>query len=156
MRDSSDLKRENLRILDLRLYSFFSRFADLENDKYFINELIIALRNKEIFITNNNNFIRDFIHPEDLFNIIKENMYEKEINRAIDVYSKSAVSKFEILDYFKKYYELKYNFKEIDFNSPTGNKEEYFPKNYNSIAEYYPKYSSLEGIAEEAKYFLED
>jgi nucleoside-diphosphate-sugar epimerase len=148
---------EKLNILDLRLYSFFSRFADLENDKYFINELILALRNKKTFITTSIDFVRDFIHPEDLFNIIKKNMNEKEINKAIDVCSKSAVSKFEILDYCKKYYELYCEFKDdINFNSSTGDKDEYFPKDYSSIMEYFPKYSSLEGIAEEAKYFLEN
>jgi hypothetical protein len=149
---------ENLNILDLRLYAFFSRFADLENDNYFINKVIKCIRNKKVFETSPDSFIRDFIHPEDLYNIIREfTVNEYKINKAYDVMSRRAIDKFAILNYFKHTYNLVYDtIGNLNFYSSTGKKDEYYPKDYESIIDYVPEYTSLGGIVKEAKYFLED
>jgi len=59
----------NLRIVDLRLFSYFSRFMDL-NCGYFIAGLLSCIMNKKVFITDSTNIIRDYVHPDDLFSMI--------------------------------------------------------------------------------------
>ena len=144
-----------LRIVDLRLFSYFSRFIDL-TDNYFITEALDCILNKKIFITNKINIVRDYVHPKDLFSIIRKCMAASKINEAFDVTSAKPVEKREILDFFSRKYGLKYKIdRSLNHVSATGSKNIYFSK-YNKASRigYKPKFSSMETIKKESKNIL--
>ncbi len=146
---------KNLNIVDLRLFSYFSRFADLKDD-YFIIEIIKCVLNKKIFKTDKSNIVRDFVHPQDLFWVIKKCIEIGKINGAFDINSKKPANKWEILDYFSSEYGLKYKIiPSLNFASATGFKSKYYSV-YNKVIQlnFKPKFTSLDTIKEESKYIL--
>ena len=146
---------KDLNIVDLRIFSYFSRFIDLA-DNYFITELLDCVLKKKVFATNNMNFIRDYLHPEDLFSIIRKCMDAGKINVVFDVTSAKPVEKREILDYFSLEYGLKYEVgRSLSHVSPTGSKNIYYSK-YNKALGigYKPKFSSMDTLKQESKYIL--
>ena len=148
---------KKLNIIDLRVFSFFSRFIDL-NAKYLITEIISCVKKGIEFKTGNNNVVRDFIHPNDLFNLVCLCINLKEINDVFDVYSLKPVTKFEIIDYFHREYNLKYKVEcDVLGVNVTGIKDNYYSisKKANKIG-YIPKFSSLDCIINEAKEILKN
>jgi nucleoside-diphosphate-sugar epimerase len=146
---------KNLKIVDLRIFSYFSRFIDL-TDGYFITEVMDCILNKKVLETDNVNIIRDYVHPEDLFSMIIKCLEAGRINEAFDVTSSKPVEKREILDYFSLEYGLKYEIsRSLSHVSPTGPKNIYC-SNYNNAASisYQPAFSSMDTIKKEAKYII--
>lgn len=145
----------HLNIVDLRLFGFFSRFID-PNSRFFMSEVISAIKNKKILLTNKVDIIRDYIHPKDLFLLVERCIMKNSINDAFDAYSKSPVSKFMILNHISQKYDLKYIIKQNeDYLTPTGIKEKYYScsRKAESIG-YSPTYSSLETIEDEIKFLI--
>ncbi|MEK7072360.1 MAG: NAD-dependent epimerase/dehydratase family protein, partial [Patescibacteria group bacterium] len=93
----------DLNIVDLRLFSYFSRFIDL-TDGYFITELLSCILKKKVFVTDNQNIIRDYVHPDDLFVVVMKCLAASHINGAFDVMSARPVEKREVADYFVRKY----------------------------------------------------
>ena len=148
---------KHLNIIDLRLFSFFSRFMDLES-KFFMSEVVSSIKENKTLFTDNTNFYRDYIHPEDLFLFIKKCANKNSINGAFDLYSKKPIGKFEVLASLESKYGLKYK---IDSGTkvinPTGFKKNYYSKSRKAdLLGYKPKYSSLDTISEELPYFLKN
>ncbi|HUW22027.1 MAG TPA: NAD(P)-dependent oxidoreductase [Candidatus Bathyarchaeia archaeon] len=144
-----------LRIVDLRVFSYFSRFIDL-TDSYFITELLDCVLKKKVFVTTDKDFVRDYLHPKDMYSAIKGCMKFKKINAAFDINSARPVEKKEILDYFSSEYGLKYQVsRALKHVSATGSKDIYYSK-YNKAREigYKPVFTSMETIKEESKYIL--
>jgi nucleoside-diphosphate-sugar epimerase len=144
-----------LRIIDLRLFSYFSRFIDL-TDGYFITEVMDCILNKKVLVTNDVNIVRDYLHPEDLFSIIRKCMDAGKINSAFDVISAKPVEKKEILDYFSLEYGLKYKIsRSVSHVSATGPKNIYY-STYNKALEigYKPNFTSMDALQQEAKHIL--
>jgi len=146
---------KDLRIVDLRIFSYFSRFIDL-TDGYFITEVMDCILKKKVLKTDSANIIRDYIHPEDLFSMVRRCMDAGKVNRAFDLASSRPVEKKEILDYFSSEYSLKYEtVKSLDHASPTGSKNIYY-SNYKNAASigYKPAHSSMDTIKQESRYIL--
>lgn len=145
----------DLRIVDLRLFSYFSRFIDL-TDGYFITEVLDCILNNKVLVTNNVNIVRDYVHPKDLFSIIRKCMNAGKINGAFDVTSAKPVEKREILDHFSLKYGLKYEMNQFfRHDSATGLKNIYCSKYNNSLGiDYKPRFSSMDTIEQESKYIL--
>ena len=142
-------------IIDLRVFNFFSRYINL-NTSFLLCQLVNAIKNKTIFITDSNDITRDFIHPSDLFNLIEKCIKKNTINDVFDVYSKKPISKFEIIDLFEKKYDLGFkitnNIIEI---SPTGVKQNYFSSSQKAgKIGYEPEFTSFETIQDEIKFLL--
>lgn len=144
-----------LNIVDIRVFSYFSRFIDIDAG-YFITDIIKSIKQKSKFITNSRDFIRDYLHPFDLFNFVKVIIEGGFFNAAIDAYSRAPVSKFLLMDYFSKTYGLKYKLnRTIGSVCPTGIKNAYYSISRKATAlGYKPKFSSIETIAAETKYIL--
>jgi len=142
-------------IIDLRVFNFFSRYINL-NTNFLLCQLVNAIKNKTIFITDSNDITRDFIHPSDFFNLIEKCIKKNTINDVFDVYSKKPISKFEIIDLFEKKYDLGFkitnNIIEI---SPTGVKQNYFSSSQKAgKIGYEPEFTSFETIQDEIKFLL--
>jgi nucleoside-diphosphate-sugar epimerase len=86
------------RIVDLRVFGFFSAFIDL-NSKYLLTDIIKHIKTGEIRHTSADNIVRDYVHPEDCLQLIKLCLRENVINNVYDVYSLKPAAKFEILGY---------------------------------------------------------
>jgi len=137
---------KDLNIIDIRLYSFFSRWANLD-DNYLLQSIVKAVMNKKEFISCGDNLQRNYIHPEDLFDFINLILNVKE-NKAYEVGALEHVYKSEIMGYFMKNYNIKVEYGN-NFKSLTGDKIEYIPKFIHNK----PKYKSMETIIQESKYF---
>ena len=90
---------ERLNIVDIRIFSFFSRYIDL-NDGYFITELLDCIMNGRLLTTDADNMMRDYLHPDDLHDLIMACMAAGRINTAFDAMSRQPVDKQTVLDYF--------------------------------------------------------
>ena len=142
----------NLNIIDIRLFSYFSKYVYLKiYQHYFMNNIVRCLINKTIFKTNSINFIRDFVHPADLFDLIIKCIDIKKLNTFFDVYSIKPTSKFEILSLCEKEFYLQYEFiNTIDTENKTGEKNVMYSTNYKAKEiGYTPNYSSLEAIKDQ-------
>ena len=147
--------RQDLNIMDIRVFAYFSRFIDL-NSGYFLSELVRSIKKGEELVTNSCDFIRDYLGPQDLFSLIKLIIKNKPFNGALDAYSNKPVSKFKLLDFFNKKYALRYVVdNNIKFCSPTGAKDVYCSK-FHGAAKlgYKPEFSSLETIKTESEFIL--
>ncbi len=144
-----------LNIVDLRIFSYFSRFADL-SEGYFITDMLTAIQKGKTFETSGENIIRDYLHHKDFFSMIKLCIKARKLNTVLDVASTKPVDKFKILDYFSSKYGLKYKIsKLLPQTSPTGAKRLYYSVNKNaSIIGYKPVFNSLDTITMESKYVL--
>ncbi|NVN89009.1 MAG: NAD(P)-dependent oxidoreductase [Desulfuromonadales bacterium] len=145
----------DLRIIDLRIFSYFSRYINL-TDGYFITDVMEAILNDTLLITDSNNIVRDYLHPDDLFSMIVRCIQAGRINQAFDVSSISPVSKREILEYFTSEYGLRYESRRSSFNaSATGAKTNYYStcKQATRIG-YMPRHSSMDSLKLESELIL--
>lgn len=146
---------EKLNIIDIRIFSYFSRFIDISGN-YFLTDLLRALANKQIFYTDRHDIIRDYLHPSDLYALVRKCIEHGSINSYFDAYSRQSIRKQEILDYFSLKYNLNYKIIHSHaISSVTGHKLSYFSTNCkaNEIG-YSPMYSSIETISLESEYIL--
>lgn len=143
------------RIVDLRIFGYFSRFID-SNSGYLLTDVLKCIRESKEFVTDSANIVRDYVHPRDLLQLIEKCCALDHLNEAFDVYSKKPATKFEILDYFACEYGLQYVVQEAGaMASPTGRKDNYF--SVNRKAEhigYTPQFTSMECIAREARFVV--
>lgn len=146
---------KNLNIVDLRLFSYFSRFIDL-TDGYFITETLNCVLGKKTFNTNDVNFVRDYVGATDFFSMIKKCLSAGKINAAFDMTSAKPVGKKEILDYFSSEYGLTYKIDPgLNYISSTGSKDAYYSKYFNAARiGYKPVFTSMETIKKESKFIL--
>lgn len=145
----------NLRIIDLRIFSYFSRFINL-TDGYFITDVINCVLNKRVFVTNSTNIIRDYIHPQDLFSMVIKCIVSGKINAAFDMTSVKPVEKKEIVDYFVAEYGLKCKIGQPSGHAnPTGMKNIYYSKHNNATGiGYKPIFNSMDAIKDESRYII--
>ncbi|MFA4989762.1 MAG: NAD-dependent epimerase/dehydratase family protein [Candidatus Omnitrophota bacterium] len=146
---------KDLKIIDLRLFSYFSRFIDL-TDGYFISEIINCILHNKALLTDNVNIIRDYVHPKDLFSIVRKCMATGKMNKAFDVTSSRPAGKKEILEFFSLKYGLAHKIgRSLSHLSATGQKNIYYSRYRNAASiGYKPVFSSMDTIKEEAKYIL--
>ena len=146
---------KNMNIVDLRIFSFFSRFINLQ-DEFLIADITNAIKSNKKFTTDKNEIIRDYIHPEDLFEIIQKCIKKEKINMALDISSKKPISKFSLLKHLAKKYELNYRISNKIKTSPTGLKSKYYSKS-KKIEDLgiFPKYTSLQTILTELKFLID-
>jgi nucleoside-diphosphate-sugar epimerase len=140
----------DLFIVDVRVFNYFSHTQDM-SARFLITDIIRAIKNKEVFKTSAEDIVRDFITPPDFYNLIQAIIDYKPINIALDCYTKSPVSKFDLLDELESEFGLQYEVdKGVNIVNATGTKLNYFST--NRAAEkygYIPSRSSLDGIFHE-------
>lgn len=139
-------------IVDLRIFSYISKFIDF-NSNFLVSEIMTAVKKRKVFITDDRNISRDYIHPEDMMQIIdliiKHWQQTGFINDVFDIYSKNPVTKMDMLESISEKFNLKYEIKtgtSVDL-SATGFKMNYCSANKKlKQIGYEPRYSSLDAI----------
>ena len=143
---------KNLNIVDLRIFSFFSRFINLQ-DEFLMSNITNSIKFNKKLVTDKNDIIRDYVHPEDLFRIIEKCIKKEKINIALDISSKKPISKFSLLKSLAKKYELNYVISNKIKTSPTGLKTKYYSKSKKiTNLKIIPKYTSLQTISMELEF----
>jgi nucleoside-diphosphate-sugar epimerase len=140
----------NLKIVDLRIFGFFSRYIGLDS-KFLMTQIIACLRSKTSLKTSADNIIRDYVHPKDLIKLIELCIEKNKINEVFDVYSLKPIEKFGILQCFSEKYGLQYEVTDSHtIASATGNKLNYYSTNRKAESiGYKPRISSLDCLIEE-------
>jgi len=143
---------EKLSIVDLRIFSYISKYIDLDSN-FLASEIITAIKNKQTFVTDDENIVRDYLHPEDMKQIIdlviKRWREVGFINDAYNTYSKKPITKLDMLKSIAEKFDLQYEIKketQVE-SSSTGFKMNYYTadKKLQKIG-YKPCYSSLDAI----------
>jgi nucleoside-diphosphate-sugar epimerase len=143
-------KHPDLHIVDLRLFGFVSPYIDLAG-RFFLSELFAATREGREFLVGSDEMYRDFVHPEDLSNLIELCGRNLPLNCGIDVYSREPVSRDAVLRRFAKEFGLRYR---AVNNEELGNPASAKTPHYYSIDQwaaeigYVPKYSAEEAVME--------
>lgn len=138
---------EHLSIVDIRVFSYFSKHLHPDS-LCLMSEILSCIKNGKELITSHQDFYRDYIHPKDLAQLVEKIIDLHSVNVAFDAYSLRPCSKFEMLDYFKDAYDLRYRIdKDFSETSPTGPKLNYYSNNTAaSEIGYIPLFSSMDSI----------
>lgn len=135
-----------LNIVDIRIFAFFSSFVG-DDSSFLMSQIANCLKNKKVFETSEDNIIRDYITPKDLYTLLLLIIKKGKINDFFDVYSKKPISKFDLLKSLKKTYGLEYRIKEGSATSLQFLKKVYYSKNKKAeTLGYTPEFTSLDGI----------
>ena len=142
-------------IIDIRIFSYFDSETSL-NSRFFLTDALRSIQEKKIFITSNQNIVRDYIGANDLYQLILRLISKDSLNTVVDAYSLAPIKKFSILEMLKKNFNLIYEFTEADVGlNATGKKDHYFSKNYCAKNYgYQPTLSSAEIILKVARTLL--
>ena len=152
----------HLNIIDLRVFSFFSRFIDLSG-QFFMADLARCAINATVLETDDTDFIRDYVSPVDLANMVTACIEQwkargdSPVNCALDFYSKKPVGKFELIEHLQSQTALTCKIKALENKpSPTGTKNQYY-STFHKAAEwgFAPAYTSAEGVSIELAALLE-
>ena len=144
-----------LSIVDVRVFNYFCHTQDM-NARFLITDIVRAIKNKEVFKTSADNIVRDFITPSDFYGLIQAIIDFKPTNIALDCYTKSPVSKFDLLAELENKLGFKYETnKDVDIVNATGIKTNYYST--NKMAKqvgYTPVNTSLGGIFKEINFHI--
>lgn len=142
-------------IVDIRVFNYVNSNLDISS-RFLIADALRALINKYDLETSSKNIVRDYIGPDDFYNLIISLIMHTELNDSIDCYTKLPIDKFSMLDMLKKEFGLSYNIKdsEVGLNA-TGFKDNYYSKNFKAEKYgYKPFYTSAETIKKEFELIL--
>lgn len=144
-----------LPIVDLRIFSFFSRFIDLEGN-FFLSEVLSCLQRGNTLVTGPDDVVRDYVDPRDLLTLVSRCIDGEGMNDAFDVYSLKPARKFEIIEYFASRHGLKYVVDHaLEPSSATGLKPLYYSTSRKAERiGYLPRFTSMDGIASETEAIL--
>lgn len=144
------------RIADLRIFSYFSRFAE-PTLGYFMTDVLKALLEKSVLETRPGDMIRDYVDPEDLFALVGLCLRQQNLNAAFDAYSAAPVGKFELLAAFEKEFGLRWRLTGGSGDSgPNGEKNIYCSGMFRAeTLGYRPRFSSLDSLLNETRIRLE-
>lgn len=144
----------DLNIIDLRVFSFFSRFIDLKA-RFFVTDAIHAIQNGTILKTSKQNITRDFVTPPDFAHLIScciktwENS-DTPVNATCDVYSRATAGKFDLLNRIKAKFPFDYELEDDAGLVSTGPKSNYFSLDHKANAwGYTPEFASIDGVLRE-------
>lgn len=145
----------HLSIVDIRIFNYFSHTQDI-SARFFITDILRAIRAGETLITSASNIVRDYIGPMDFSNLVSLILDAPSINIVIDSYTRSPIDKLTLLSEMRRQFGLKYDVTEMPADiSATGNKLNYFSRNRRAeIFGYAPSYTSLETVLNEARLYF--
>lgn len=97
----------HLPIVDVRVFNYFSHTQDMEA-RFLITDILRAIKNSETLITSSDNIVRDYIGPDDFFQLISLILSAQAINDVVDCYSKEPVDKMTLLKAMNDRYGMSY------------------------------------------------
>lgn len=144
-----------LPIVDLRVFSYFSRAQDLSS-RFLISDMLRAIREATVLKTSTGSLVRDFLHPSDFLRLTQAVLSAPPTNAALDTYTLEPTDKQALLASMQHHFGLQYEAVQ-DFAgvNATGHKSHYYSLNRRAEAfGYRPRLTSLEGVVAEAAAIL--
>ncbi|SEK57207.1 Nucleoside-diphosphate-sugar epimerase [Roseateles sp. YR242] len=149
--------RAQTAIVDLRVFNYFSRTQSLAS-RFFITDLLRAVRDRETVTVSPDYMVRDFLHPSDFHRLVDAVLAAPPANAALDCYTTAPVDKPTLLQSLHERFGLAYQFSAPAANvavNATGAKPHYYSLNRKAEAfGYTPAHSSISGVLEEAAALL--
>jgi len=144
-----------LAIVDIRVFSYFSRTQDL-SARFLISDILRAIRDDTVMATAPDYIVRDFVHPTDFSKLISASLAAPAQNTVVDCYSKAPIDKSTLLRTMQDKFGLRYEIAdESSMLHLTGSKPHYYSSNTRAASlGYFPGLTSLEGILREASAIL--
>ena len=146
-----------LNIVDLRVFSYFSRFIDISG-RFFMAELARALMDKQTFVTTPVEMDRDHLVPADMVRLIecvigRWRSGVGPVNAALDCYTLAPSGKFELLEGLKSELGLRYEISgHLETLAPTGAKSRYYSTSRRAAEwGYRPRFTTIEGVLSELR-----
>lgn len=122
----------HLAIVDIRVFNYFSHTM-LLSSRFLITDILQAIKSGETLITSPSNIVRDYIGPDEFFQLISLILAAPPTNDAVDCYTKAPVDKITLLEAMKERFRLVYEVRESPAGvNATGLKINYFSKNYRA------------------------
>ncbi len=141
-------------ITDLRVFNYFSRSQDLAA-RFFITDLLRAVRDGGVLHTSPDPMVRDFLHPDDFFQLVDRVLRGPAGNRALDCYSAAPVDKATLLAAMAERFGLRYETGPAAPLNATGAKPHYYSRQRLAASlGYQPAYTSLDTVLGEAAAIL--
>lgn len=144
---------QTLKIYDLRVFGYFSSSQDIES-RFILSDMYRAIRDSVVFITSNQEMIRDYIHPDDFHTLVTSILRSDIDNCALDCYSRCPIDKKELLQTMHDEFGMKYFITNSDdINSSKNRRIYYYSKNKKAsqLINFSPQYSSKEVIVSEMR-----
>lgn len=140
-----------LSIVDLRVFGFFSRYADL-TQRFLVNEAIRCTLEGRVFETGPGEVWRDYASPRDLARLVEHAAASVGVNDAFDVVSQRPVAKSALLDAFSSEFALEWTTTGDVQASPTGVKRRYYSTSQRAVQlGWQPDSDALEAVLQEAR-----
>lgn len=144
---------EKLNIVDVRVFGYFSENQDLES-KFILSEMYRAIRDDVVFITGRNEMVRDYIHPDDFYQLVNRVLMSGLGNYAVDCYSREIISKEKMICAMYHNFNMKFRYIDETTDFRVNKKNErtfYYSKNVKigKDINYNPIYSSEDSIVEQ-------
>ena len=141
-------------IIDLRVYSYYSSTMSLDH-WFMVSNMVQTIMKNEIFMADKNPLCRDYMGPKDFYQMIKVLLKNNTINQPVDCYSRSPLTKEQLLEGMQKRYGMKYLVTNGSPHHPASVKPCYYSTNTAAYTlGYRPTLTSLESIFEEADKIL--
>ncbi len=142
----------HLPIVDIRVFNYFSHTQDI-SARFFITDILRAIRSGETLITSADNIVRDFIGPDDFYQLVSLILAAQVSNDVVDCYTKAPVDKMTLLSSMKERFGLVYEVRNAPAGvNATGVKINYFSKNRRAEKfGYIPSKNSLDSVLDESK-----
>lgn len=151
----AELRHRNfnkLNIIDLRIFNYI-RSDRLDEENSLIGQIYHSLKNKNRFITTEQNITRDYIDTSHFTRCLEILFDTDGHNTAYDLFSKKPLDKFALLKHLEKEFSFDYSFQKLDKNyifKPTGIKPNYFSQSKKlKCLNYISTKSSLEIVMDE-------
>lgn len=144
-----------LPIVDLRVFSYFSRSQDVQG-RFLISDMLRAICDGSELQTSSDFIVRDFLVPADFYQLIHAVLAAEPTNCAVDCYSQAPITKPDLLAVMRDEFGLRYAVTPLaNTVNATGAKTHYYSK-YRRAADfgYQPRWSSQTGIVNEARALL--
>jgi nucleoside-diphosphate-sugar epimerase len=136
-----------LSIVDIRVFNYFSHTQDM-GDRFLITDIVRAIRDKKVLKTSADYMVRDYIGPDDFYQLVNAILVSPAANVAVDCYSRAPIEKATLLAAMQEKFGLQYELVQSDSGvNATGAKPHYY--SVNKRAEnfgYVPRNTSLENL----------
>lgn len=134
-------------IIDLRVFNYLSPSADLSH-RFLVNEMIAAVRDDRVLSVAPGDMRRDYLGQEDFAALVAACLRAPAgYNGAVDAYTRSSISKAEMLDLFRGRFGLRYEVTSGGIDA-TGAKSDYYSVNRAAEAlGYRPRHGSADVLA---------
>jgi len=145
----------HLPIVDIRVFNYFSHKQDI-SARFLIADILRAIQSGETLMTSSDNIVRDYIGPDDFFQLVSRILAQPPINEVVDCYTQAPVDKMTLLANMKKCFSLRYEVSSAPAGvNATGVKMNYFSNNRRAeVFGYVPEKDSLKTVLEESSLAL--